>query len=109
MSIIGDLLKPEVYELAKYINIQDGTNTIPESIITRKASAELTDDQVDPFDYDRVSQAIDDLFCGEDADIVREKYNLSEEETKRYLQNIDRNEFKRKQSPTVIKLRSPSV
>lgn len=95
--------------MAQYINDQMGTDIIPNSIITRKASAELKDDQVDPFDYDRVSEAIDELFCGEDADVVREKYNLSKEETERYLKNIDRNEFKRKQSPTVIKLRSPSV
>ncbi len=111
MSIIGDLLKTEVYGLADYINAQADTEKIPQSIIKRVASAELTDNQRDPFDYFRpgVCEGIDALFNGEDADEVAHKYNLTADEVTRYLKNIDRNEFKRKQSPTVIKLKSPSV
>ena len=111
MSIIGDLLKTEVYGLADYINALADKEMIPQSIIKRVASAELTDNQRDPFDYFRpgVCEGIDALFNGEDADEVAHKYNLTADEVTRYLKNIDRNEFKRKQSPTVIKLKSPSV
>ena len=111
MSIIGDLLKTEVYGLANYINKTTGRNIIPQEIIDRIASAELTDNQRDPFDYFRpgVCEGIDALFNGEDADEVAHTYNLTPEEVAVYLKNTDRNEFKRKQSPTVIKLKSPSV
>ncbi len=118
MSIIWDLLKNEVYALANYINTQhqikvDPTKVdiIPKTIIERVASAELADNQRDPFDYHRpgVCEGIDDLFNGEDAQEVMKKHNLTKNEVDRYLAAIDRNEFKRKQSPTVIKLKSPSV
>ncbi len=111
MSIIGDLLKTEVYGLANYINIITGRDIIPQEIIDRIASAELTDNQRDPFDYFRpgVCEGIDALFNGEDADEVAHTHNLTPEEVAVYLKNTDRNEFKRKQSPTVIKLKSPSV
>lgn len=45
LSIIGDLFKTEVYQLADYINRDE--NRIPESIINKAPSAELRPDQKD--------------------------------------------------------------
>lgn len=109
LSPLGDLIKTQVYDLAQYINAKHGTDIIPDSIIERKASAELVDDQVDPFDYNRDSQAIEDIFCGEDIDEIQHKYNISYDVLKQYKRNNDINEFKRVQSPRVVKLRSQSA
>lgn len=46
LSIIGDLYKGEVYELAQHINIV-ANNIIPENIISKEPSAELRPDQFD--------------------------------------------------------------
>lgn len=50
---IADLTKPQVYELARWINRAEPL--IPPFILDRAPSAELKPDQVDPFDYDVVS------------------------------------------------------
>lgn len=46
ISLLGDLYKSEVYQLAHYIN-KKFSNIIPEKIITRPPTAELRHDQVD--------------------------------------------------------------
>jgi len=59
ISPLGDLTKPEVYALAKWINVErDG---IPLFIMERKPSAELRAEQVDPFDYSTVSPEVESL------------------------------------------------
>jgi NH3-dependent NAD+ synthetase len=54
ISPLGNLNKQEIYEFAKWIN-KTYNNVIPQEIITRPASAELSDNQVDPFDYNLLS------------------------------------------------------
>ncbi len=56
---IGDLIKPEVYALARWVNREK--EIIPQFILDRKPSAELRPDQVDPFDYDGISPEIEML------------------------------------------------
>lgn len=46
ISVLGDLYKTEIFELANYINRRHG-NLIPEGIITRPPSAELRPNQKD--------------------------------------------------------------
>lgn len=50
---LGDLTKVEVYALAKWIN--GVRNSIPQFVMERKPSAELSENQVDPFDYSIIS------------------------------------------------------
>ena len=109
LSVIGDLMKNEVYELAHYINTISWKDLIPQSIINRAASAELEDNQVDPFDYTSDCPAIDEIFCGQDLEVVIKKYGLSREKAERLKRANDRNEFKRVQSPRVIKLKAQSA
>lgn len=57
---IADLTKPEVYALARWIQeTQDGV--IPDFILDRLPSAELKPDQVDPFDYPKISPVLEKL------------------------------------------------
>jgi NAD+ synthase (glutamine-hydrolysing) len=60
VSPLGDVTKPEVYALAKWINENMG-EPIPEFIITRPPSAELAARQVDPFDYEKISPQIESV------------------------------------------------
>ncbi|MFZ0547394.1 MAG: NAD(+) synthase, partial [Candidatus Promineifilaceae bacterium] len=56
---IADLTKPDVYTLARWIQAE--RSVIPDFIIERPPSAELRPDQVDPFDYDVVAPALEEL------------------------------------------------
>jgi len=57
---IADLTKPEVYALANWIQETKGA-PIPRFIIERPPSAELKPDQVDPFDYPKISPILEQL------------------------------------------------
>ncbi len=63
ISPLGDLTKPEVYELARWINSKSGKQkaVIPKFVMERKPSAELREGQVDPFDYDKISPELEKL------------------------------------------------
>jgi len=58
---ISDLNKMDVYRLANYLNEQYGYDVIPQNTIDKKPSAELAEDQYDPFDYEVVAPLVDDL------------------------------------------------
>lgn len=109
LGLIGDLNKREVYALSDYCNQRAWYDVIPSRIITRKASAELADNQVDPFDYDRVSDAVEELGFGASIDLIAQKYNLPKEEVQWYKRRINRNEFKKQTAPLVIKLKHRSI
>lgn len=53
ISPLGDLTKSEVYALARWINVE--RDIISPYVMSRKPSAELRADQVDPFDYSTIS------------------------------------------------------
>lgn len=104
LSVIGDVSKARVYELARYYNEKMKKEIIPQEVFKRAPSAELKAGQVDPFDYSVVSPLVD---C-----IVEEK--KSEKElidagydpnlVKDVMRRIRRSEYKRKQAAPVIKV-----
>lgn len=53
ISPLGDLTKMEVYALARWINVE--RDIISPYVMTRKPSAELRENQVDPFEYEKIS------------------------------------------------------
>ena len=59
ISPLGDLTKPEVYALARWINRT--RSVIPPFVMERAPSAELKTDQVDPFDYERIAPELEGL------------------------------------------------
>jgi NAD+ synthase (glutamine-hydrolysing) len=60
LAVIGDLPKPDVYRVSRYVNRKYGSEKIPAEIFAGPASAELKEGQTDPFDYDLVGPIISD-------------------------------------------------
>ena len=98
LAVISDLSKSDVYRLSRAINARSGTDVIPQNCIDKPPSAELSEDQVDPFDYEIVSPLVDAIVedhksvsglikSGFDAELVRDLYR-----------RIRLNEYKRRQA-----------
>lgn len=103
LSVIGDVSKMQVYELARYYNEVKGQN-IPERILKKIPSAELKDNQVDPFDYAVVSPLVDLIIEERKSrtQLVTMGYNT--ELVDDILERIYRNEYKRRQAAPVIRI-----
>ncbi len=105
LSVLGDVYKTEVYELAKYIN-KDG-EVIPHNTIVKPPSAELRPNQKDsdslpPYEVldqilyqyiDRSQSPKDILDMGFNPSLVR-----------RVLRMVNINEFKRHQAPPILRI-----
>jgi NAD+ synthase (glutamine-hydrolysing) len=107
LSVIGDLYKTEVYQLADYIN-RNG-EVIPQNTITKAPSAELRPDQKDSDslpDYDTLD-AILALYI-EMRKSPKEIIALGFDEAlvKRVLRMVNSNEWKRIQAPPVLRVSS---
>lgn len=61
VSIIGDYSKNDVYRVSRYVNSLYGKEILPEEIFNIKPSAELSENQVDPFDYSITSPLVDEF------------------------------------------------
>ena len=106
-AVIKDVPKQLVYELCRYRNTIGGTPVIPQSVIDKPPSAELRPNQKDedslpPYSvldpilkaYVEDDYAFDDIVAmGYDRDTVKQIITL-----------VDRNEYKRRQSPPGIKI-----
>lgn len=106
-SILKDVPKTVVYELAKYINNINKTELIPQSIISRDPSAELRKDQkdVDTLPPYEILDPIIKAYVEEDKsmdEIVA--LGFDKELVKNVVQTIDKNEYKRRQSSPGIKI-----
>ncbi len=98
---IGDLLKRDVFELAKHYNQQQ--ELIPAGIITRPPSAELAPNQKDEDSlplYSKLDPAVRNM-------VERLKPARSHEE-KFLLRAMYKSEFKRWQAPPILKVREHS-
>ena len=102
LCLIWDLKKTEVYDLAKHINRQK--EIIPQWIIDRKASAELSEWQVDPFDYDKDCDPVDELAFGKDVESVAKKYGLDTNYVQSLKNRIEKSKFKTIQIPPIVKI-----
>ena len=108
-SVLKDVSKSTVYKLCKYINEQHRSPIIPISVINKPPSAELRPDQKDSDtlpDYS-ILDPILSLYIENDMcldDIVNEGFNRST--VSEIIKLVDRNEYKRRQSPPGIKITS---
>ena len=107
LAVLGDVLKTEVYEIARHINESSGREIIPNSIIDKKPSAELAPNQFDqdslpPYDlmdailklYFEQKLAPEEIIMqGNDAKLVYDLLNKVESPA---------NEFKRRQLPPTL-------
>jgi NAD+ synthase (glutamine-hydrolysing) len=106
-AAIKDVLKTEVYALARYVNERAGREVIPEAIITKPPSAELRPDQRDdqslpPYD---VLDPILALYVEEDR-TAAEIIELGHDEAivRRVTRLVDLAEYKRRQSPPGVRV-----
>ncbi|MBL7052622.1 MAG: NAD+ synthase [Candidatus Marinimicrobia bacterium] len=104
LAAISDLNKIEVYEIARWFNKFRGAEIIPKSTVEKIPSAELAENQIDPYDYEVVSPLVDLLITGHFSDkaLVEMGYDLSSvRELKRQIQIF---EYKRKQAAPGIRV-----
>tara|TARA_A100001015_G_scaffold317758_1_gene435556 strand:+ start:1440 stop:3026 length:1587 start_codon:yes stop_codon:yes gene_type:complete len=106
LNIIGDLFKTDVVRLANFINQKN--HWIPESIIQRPPSAELAPDQRDDDTlpaYDRLDKILEQRIIKEFS--LNQLLELNDkQDVYLVLKRLMVNEFKRFQSPPIIKLSS---
>ena len=103
LSVISDLNKTDVYLLANWIN-KNKSNVIPMNTINKPPSAELSPDQVDPFDYDLVSPLVDSIIEKRTTkkELINDGYD---KETVEFVYDkIIKNEYKRRQAPIGIRI-----
>ncbi|HNC09926.1 MAG TPA: NAD(+) synthase [Anaerolineales bacterium] len=68
ISPLGDVTKSEVFGLAGWINERGGV--IPRFVMERKPTAELREEQVDPFDYEVVSPQVEAMVLMDEANAM---------------------------------------
>ncbi len=106
LSVIGDLYKTQVYELARYIN-KKFNHVIPQNILTKPPSAELRPDQKDtdslpPYEIlDPVLKKYIEERKGPH-EIIQEGFDRTL--VHRVLKMVNRNEFKRYQTPPILRV-----
>jgi NAD+ synthase (glutamine-hydrolysing) len=121
LAILGDLPKPEVYDVARHVNERYDA-PIPEEVFEVPPSAELSEDQEDPFDYDVVAPIVQSFledrlspgdllerFEDEDLPEAFEEGVLEEYDRERFAETVQDtferfqgSSFKRVQAPPVI-------
>jgi NAD+ synthase (glutamine-hydrolysing) len=105
LSVLGDVYKTEVYKLAEFIN--SGAEIIPHNTIIKPPSAELRPDQKDSDslpEYDILDEILFQYIDQRKSlrEIVAMGY--AENLVRRILHLVNSNEFKRRQSPPVLRV-----
>ena len=120
LGLIGDLYKTEVYALARHLNAQAGVDRIPQAILDKAPSAELAPGQKDSDSlppYEVLDEVLKWLIEGDGlARWERDRARACVEQLQqgaegralidRVRRMIARNEYKRRQSPPIIRVRS---
>ncbi|MCP4911572.1 MAG: NAD(+) synthase [Oligoflexia bacterium] len=110
LSILGDLYKSEVFQLANYIN-KKWKGIIPEEIITRPPSAELREDQEDQQSlppYERLDAILEGLLSYRLSLKELHDLGLDQNEIEKTYDLYNKSEYKRRQFCPIIKLKAKS-
>jgi NAD+ synthase (glutamine-hydrolysing) len=105
ISVLGDVYKTEVFELARYIN-KDG-EVIPENSILKPPSAELRPNQKDADslpDYEILDKILFQYIELRQGPHELIKRGFDEEVVRRVLRLVNSNEFKRYQAPPILRV-----
>jgi len=106
LAVISDIGKRMVYALAHHYNGIKGSELIPSNTITKVPSAELRENQVDPFDYEVVAPLVNSIIEEQsDVDTLISK-GWERELVEELLHKVRINEYKRQQMPPGIKVTS---
>ena len=103
LSVISDLNKIEVYALANWVNSRS-KEIIPKNSIKKLPSAELSYNQVDPFDYSIISPLVDDIIENKKSITSLIKSGFNEELVYTMYNRIKTNEYKRRQAPPGLRV-----
>jgi len=109
LAVISDVPKTMVYDLARHINATAGRPVIPESSITKPPSAELRPDQHDQQSLPPYNEldAILHAYVEKERSISQIAAEGFDEALVRDIaRKVDRNEYKRKQAATGLKVTS---
>jgi NAD+ synthase (glutamine-hydrolysing) len=104
-AVIKDVPKTLVYELCRFVNKE--REIIPDSIISRPPSAELRPDQKDSDslpDYDLLDAILKNYVELDHSTEELIGSGFDAEQVRRIIRLVDRNEYKRRQSPPGIKI-----
>ncbi len=106
LAVLGDVFKRDVYALARLANVE--REQIPWSTIEKPPSAELAPDQLDSDDlppYDVLDAVLEQAVeHGLGVASVKPPAGVSRETAAGILHRVDRNEYKRRQSPLVLRV-----
>lgn len=107
LSVIGDVYKTEVYDLARYVNREQ--EIIPVNIIDKAPSAELRPDQFDSDSlppYDQLDVILYEYIENRQSpkQIIQKGYD--EKLVARILRLVNINEYKRYQTPPMLRISS---
>jgi len=105
LSVLGDVYKTDVFELARFINRK--SEIIPENIITKPPSAELRPDQKDSDslpDYEVLDKILFEYIEKQKSphEITDFKSDLVED----IIRKVNQNEYKRFQTPPILRISS---
>ena len=106
-AVIKDVPKTLVYKLCRSINDKSGSEVIPETTITRPPSAELRPDQKDSDslpDYDVLDSILKNYIELDHSAAELIESGFDEDTVRRVIRLVDRNEYKRRQSPPGVKI-----
>jgi len=110
ISVIGDVYKTQVFELARYINRE--REIIPEATLTKAPSAELRPEQKDtdslpPYEVlDPILEAYVERYCS--AEQIAREQGVDAELVAQVLKLVERSEYKRQQAAPVLKVTKKS-
>jgi NAD+ synthetase len=106
VAVLGDVYKREVYALAQHAN--RAGERIPRGVIDKPPSAELAPDQLDTDDlppYEILDAILEQAIEGErDASHIEPPPGSSPEQVREIVTRLDRNEYKRRQAPLVLRV-----
>lgn len=110
LSVLGDLWKSEVFQIAEWIN-KKYKNIIPEEIIKRPPSAELRENQEDAHSlppYDRLDPILEALLSSRfsPTDLIKKGHH--KEEVLKVYQLLSKSEYKRRQFCPILKVKPKS-
>ncbi len=104
LAVISDVNKMDVYTLARYVNENAGREIIPQRVFERPPSAELKQDQVDPFNYQVVTPLVDHIVNDNKSRSKLIRMGYDQKLVDDTLARIHRYEFKRAQAAPGLKV-----
>ncbi len=105
LSVLGDMYKTQIYELAEYINRNE--KIIPERIINRPPSAELKDNQKDTDtlpDYEILDKILFRYIEQHKHINEIEEEGFDRDLVERVVRMVNQSEYKRYQAPPVLRI-----